>query len=865
METSQRRQEMKVALTAGLKDRYDNRLDGVDDDFNEFNLPKLTICILVVGTHGDVLPFCSLAKELVSNGHRVRLASHEVHRKTVVSRNIEFFPLRGDPKQLSKWMVQTGGTILGEAMNPQLLPEKDKMIKEILKSCWPAVSEPDPFDVTRTRFVADAVIANPPCMGHIHVCESLGIPLHIMFPQPWYYGTKSFPHPMAGLPYLPKESGGTSGKDSSVIGGDRGHTNNKLSYSGFEGLIWATMGMEINYWRQKELGLPPIPLSPTYANFISDCDVPFSAMWSPSFVPKPEDWPEQVRVVGTFTQNNKKTANKALVDETKFESLIRWLMDGEKPVFIGFGSMVINDTERLQDIIMTASRKLNTRIVVQSSWSKLDVSGEPNCHNVGPVAHDWLLPLCCAVVHHGGAGTTAAGLRYGLPTFVCPFFADQYMWGAMVYRAGVGPAPCPVDKLTAEILADKLQDLTSETLKRRAIDLSVTMNAENGVRGGLEHFCEGLPADNMMCDVSLILGESVLARHSLERGRIHISDEVASMLAVPDVDIGRTSFMDTITGLCTACKTKWVAPFDPDQTEEFAPHVSTRYNIGVGSKSFVQGIIGTCTETSRLCFMGIFQVLLRPDKMARKMGLFGCLCGFILSPIYVILYLIKAFVVFIDRTVVSYANGCFGKQWLYFIDFSQLAEHRDNGVENTVTFNDSMDPVRHRDLEAARAIAADALRVFENCRSVDNLEHMNPVVRTDELLGEVKTKARSRMGLSPIESEVLRKRLEKYATSRKPGDASDTVSFSRFCLFVGEAIHKRWRDGGDGDGDLERGSDLEDDGNGNNNTGAYTEETDVLDRKTGNSFRISRITVTVPIDTSKAILEDLASVDEIST
>jgi hypothetical protein len=166
-------------------------------------------------------------------------------------------------------------------------------------------------------------------------------------------------------------------------------------------------GKFINFWRAHTLQVPKIPFNHRYSNFIVQCKIPFSAMWSPSFLPKPDDWPEQCRVVGTFTENSgvgvTKRVTLSSVEEKKNSQLIAWLREGgedRRPVFIGFGSMVIDDTQRLQKMIMDAAKETKIRIVVQSSWSKLDVSGE-YCHNVGPVSHDWLLPQCCAVIHHG--------------------------------------------------------------------------------------------------------------------------------------------------------------------------------------------------------------------------------------------------------------------------------------------------------------------------------------------------------------------------------------------------------------------------------------------------------------------------------
>ncbi|GAB9468220.1 Sterol 3-beta, partial [Globisporangium polare] len=150
--------------------------------------PVMSICIMIVGTRGDVQPFIGIAKRLQIDGHRVRLATHAVYRDFVTEHGVEFYPLGGDPKELAAYMVKTGGHLIPlnfEAIQKDV-PRNLQMIEEILHSTWPAVSAADPDGlgpgIPGLPFEAQAIISNPVTYGHIHVAERLGVPLHIMFP-----------------------------------------------------------------------------------------------------------------------------------------------------------------------------------------------------------------------------------------------------------------------------------------------------------------------------------------------------------------------------------------------------------------------------------------------------------------------------------------------------------------------------------------------------------------------------------------------------------------------------------------------------------------------------------------------------------
>jgi UDP:flavonoid glycosyltransferase YjiC (YdhE family) len=144
--------------------------------------------------------------------------------------------------------------------------------------------------------------------------------------------------------------------------------------------------------------------------------------------------------------------------------------------------------EETVDLVLEALARAKQRAILLSGWGGLQPASLPDSvYMVESIPFSWLFPRVAAVVHHGGAGTTSAGLRAGVPSVIVPFFGDQPFWGQRVAALGAGPEPIPRRKLTAERLAQAIQQaVADQTVRQRAADLGSQIQAEDGIACAVE-------------------------------------------------------------------------------------------------------------------------------------------------------------------------------------------------------------------------------------------------------------------------------------------------------------------------------------------------------------------------------------------
>lgn len=367
---------------------------------------SLRITCLTIGSRGDVQPYIALCKGLLAEGHKPRIATHIEFKGWVESHGIKFAPVAGDPAELMRICVENGMftySFLKEASS-----KFRAWIDELLTSGWQACQN------------SDILIESPSAMCGIHIAEALGIPYFRAFSMPWTR-TRAYPHAFA----VPEHK--------------MGGAYNYITYVMFDNVFWKAIAGQVNRWRKNELGLQATSLEKMQPN-----KVPFLYNFSPSVVVPPLDYSDWIRVTGYWflDEGTNWSPPKELTDFIK-----KARDDGKKLVYVGFGSIVVQDSAALTNTIIKSILKADVRCILSKGWSdRLDKKDAneieaPLPHDIITIKsapHDWLFTQIDAAAHHGGAGTTGASLRAGLPTIIKPFFGDQYFFGSRVEDLGVG-------------------------------------------------------------------------------------------------------------------------------------------------------------------------------------------------------------------------------------------------------------------------------------------------------------------------------------------------------------------------------------------------------------------------------------------
>jgi sterol 3beta-glucosyltransferase len=404
------------------------------------------VLIAAVGSRGDVAPLTGLGTALRGAGHDVSVASFAMFEELITGCGLGFRLLPGDPQVLQaseqgqRWQEGGRGS-LGAIRLVRLIAEH---LRGVNAALLPAARQD-------TDVLFPAGLA---WFGGYRIAEGLGLPSIGLALQP-AHPTSQFSPP--GL--MTRSLGGW---------GNRALARALMAVS-----PTAMDRPSKRLWAQE--GMPGLSIRQLYRRQEST-RWPFFYGYSPSVVPRPPDWREGIEVAGYWWPAHP-------VGWTPPADLERFLAAGPPPVFVGFGSRNPADSARLTEIVTEARRQAGARMVIQAGWASLGTGLQDNDDMIviGETPHDWLFPKMATVVHHAGAGTTAAGLRAGVPTVSVPMITDQPFWASRVAALGAGPKAVPYKSLTAGALTAAISDAVGrESYRSRAQEIAKQLATEDG-------------------------------------------------------------------------------------------------------------------------------------------------------------------------------------------------------------------------------------------------------------------------------------------------------------------------------------------------------------------------------------------------
>lgn len=450
-------QDLQIPGTADEDDPATRAIifDGPDVDMLDLKPKKpLRITCLTIGSRGDVQPYVALCQGLKAEGHMPVIATHAEFKGFVEENGIEFAEIAGDPAVLMKLCVDNG------MFSPKFFVEVNRnfrgWLQELLDTAWHACQG------------SDVLIESPSAMCGLHIAEALEIPYFRAFTMPWTR-TRAYPHAFS----VPSDNQ------------KRGGSYNYMTYTFFDSIFWGMTSGQINRWRTQTLGI-----GPTSMDKMDQHKVPFLYNFSPNVVVPPLDFSSWVHVTGYWfldTMTNFKPPDDlaAFIKDAKDKK--------RKIVYIGFGSVTVQDSKLLMQQVVNAVKDAGVYCVLAKGWSdRMDkdkdrteeVELPSSILQIKACPHDWLFAQMDAVVHHGGAGTTGASLRAGVPTLIRPFFGDQFFFASRVEDLGVGMW---LQKLTAKALSKALFIAThDERMRKKAAALGEAIRSEDGVQTAIK-------------------------------------------------------------------------------------------------------------------------------------------------------------------------------------------------------------------------------------------------------------------------------------------------------------------------------------------------------------------------------------------
>lgn len=405
----------------------------------------MKVTVIAIGSQGDVQPYIALGAGLKAAGYDIRLATHANFEPAVREHGLEFAAVEGNPRMIleteaGKALMETGGNIVIHVRRLKSLA--NTLILQILSSIWKSCQG------------TDAIVHSAFGFGSVYAAQKLGVPSIAAYNIPF---TRTHAFPGVTVPQF-----------------RLGRLYNKVSHIFFEQLFWQTFRSSLNKWVVETLSMPCPPFMGDFGA-MHKRGYPIIYGFSPVVIPKPPDWGNRIYITGYWFLDRP-------TDWQPPADLVDFMQSGQPPVYIGFGSMNNRNPHEVTEIVIKALDQCHQRGIILTGWGGLSRSDLPDhIFSIESIPFDWLFPQMKALVHHGGAGTTAAGLRAGIPAVIVPFFADQPFWGDRLFRLGVGPRPIPRKKLSVERLAKAISTaINDKNMQSRAAAIGERIRTEDG-------------------------------------------------------------------------------------------------------------------------------------------------------------------------------------------------------------------------------------------------------------------------------------------------------------------------------------------------------------------------------------------------